>query len=341
VNDMILPKGKTVHENMNTSYTNLSELLMDLKANSFTGYLSVTFLDYEGTIFVDGGNVINAYENAEGNVGTGNTAFAGIMRKTKERDGSVSAYGLTSEMVVALAGLIKNDPVYEGLDSELTSLDKLLEKEAAAKLTGFIEVSLLGGKSTGIVLLQGGEVLEAFISDASGAAKSGAGTLSEMKELAAGGAVFNVYRADIAGAFAESTEILESFEIGDLLEVLHEIIVKVKVAADAAAGKDVFDNAFAEELVAKAADYAFLDPFAAEFEYRNGKIDYSGEASLKEFVKGVSESLVGAVDKLGEKYPQETITENVASALSSSQDIFGDQIMKYGLDTTLGRLWGK
>ena len=338
---MILPKGKTVHENMNTSYTNLSELLMDLKANSFTGYMSVSFLDYEGVIFVDGGNVINAYENAEGSVATGNAAFAGIMRKAKDRDGSVSAYELTPELVVAVAGLIKNEPVYEGLDSELTSLDKLLEKEAAAKLTGFIEVSLAGGKSTGIVLLQGGEVLEAFISNGSGAARSGAGTLPEMKEKSEGGAVFNVYRADVAGAFAESSEILESYEIGDLLEVLHEVIVKVKVAADAAAGKEVFDNVFAEELVAKAADYAFLDPFAGEFEYRNGKIDYSGEATLKEFVKGVSESLVAAVNKLGEKYPQETITENVASALSSARDIFGDQIMKYGLDASLGPMWGK
>jgi hypothetical protein len=337
---MILPKGKVVHENMNTSYTNLSELLMDLKANTFTGYLQMSFLNYEGVLFVDGGNLINAYQNAEGKAETGHDAFSGVMEKARERDGTINAYGLSSEMVVALAGLIKNEPVHEGLDSDLTSMDKLIEKMGAEKLTGFIEVTLPGGKGTGIVLMQEGDVLDAFLSDAAGAVKSGKEIIPGLAENSASGGMFNVYRADVTGAFAESTEILESFEIEDLLEVMHEIIVKVKVAADAAAGEDVFDTVFGQELVDKADKYSFLDPFAGEFEYRNGKIEYEGKASLKEFVKAVSESLVGTVDKIGETYSKEKLSENVAAGLTSSRELFNEQIVKYGLDRSLGTLWG-
>ncbi|UCH79219.1 MAG: hypothetical protein JSU81_04530, partial [Candidatus Coatesbacteria bacterium] len=225
--------------------------------------------------------------------------------------------------------------------SGLTTLDKLLEKNAAEKLTGFVEVSLEGGRGTGIVLMQEGDVLEAFFSDASGKVSSGTATLPGLKEGSAAGAVFNVYRADVAGAFAESTEIMESFEIGGLLEVLHDVIVKIRAAADMAAGQDVFDDRFAAELIVQASAYPFLDPFAGEFEYRNGHIEYSDSASMKEFIKGVSDSIIATVNKLGEEYPKEDLADKIAAGLASTRDVFESEIVKYGLDASLAPLWGR
>ena len=49
---MILPKGEVVHENLRTAYVDLSNFLQTLKEDNFTGYLQVSFWDYEGVLFL-------------------------------------------------------------------------------------------------------------------------------------------------------------------------------------------------------------------------------------------------------------------------------------------------
>ena len=49
---MILPLGKVAYENLNTSFTDFSGFLEDLKANSFTGYVRVSFWQYDGAVFM-------------------------------------------------------------------------------------------------------------------------------------------------------------------------------------------------------------------------------------------------------------------------------------------------
>ena len=65
---MIFPKHDSVYQNLNTSFTNFGELLVDLKENSFTGVVQVSYWEYDGILLLDNGNIINAVEEINGNV---------------------------------------------------------------------------------------------------------------------------------------------------------------------------------------------------------------------------------------------------------------------------------
>ena len=59
---MIFPKKDAVYQNLNTSFTNFGEMLVDLKENNFTGVVQVSFWEYEGVLLLDNGNIVNATE---------------------------------------------------------------------------------------------------------------------------------------------------------------------------------------------------------------------------------------------------------------------------------------
>ena len=60
-----------------------------------------------------------------------------------------------------------------------------------------------------------------------------------------------------------------------------------------------FSNQLKKKFIEKADKYSFLDPFAAEFEYENGKIILTGSVSDKELAKGVLESIRELAEELG------------------------------------------
>ena len=64
---MIFPKKDSVYQNLNTSFTNFGELLVDLKENSFTGCVQVSFWEYDGLLLLDNGNIVNAVEEINEN----------------------------------------------------------------------------------------------------------------------------------------------------------------------------------------------------------------------------------------------------------------------------------
>ena len=68
---MIFPRRDAVYQNLNTSFTNFGELLVDLKENSFTGVVQISYWEYEGILLLDNGNIINGIEEINGNIITG------------------------------------------------------------------------------------------------------------------------------------------------------------------------------------------------------------------------------------------------------------------------------
>ncbi len=92
---MVIPKGKVIHEDLSTSYTDIDELLRDLRQNSFTGYCQVNFWEYRGTLFLDRGRIINAFEEAGSVHATGDRAIRSILAKAKQKDGARQRVSIT------------------------------------------------------------------------------------------------------------------------------------------------------------------------------------------------------------------------------------------------------
>ena len=96
---MILPKGEIVYENLRTVYVNLNSFLQTLKEDNFTGYLHVSFWDYEGVLFLEAGEIVNAIEEAQGKRSVGEEAVESIILMSKQKDGRINVYKLVPEMV--------------------------------------------------------------------------------------------------------------------------------------------------------------------------------------------------------------------------------------------------
>lgn len=155
---MHVPRGRPVHENLSTSYVNLAALLAELQVNEFTGYVSVNFWNYEGYVFLDGGHLINAYEQSDGTLKRGREAIDSILSRSQARGGAVSFFIHPDDVVRALAGIINGEIVYRELASEFTHLERLVEKlKKAPDSTWYIEVALERDTGAGVIYIIKGQ----------------------------------------------------------------------------------------------------------------------------------------------------------------------------------------
>ncbi len=296
---MIFPKHESVYQNLNTSFTNFGELLVDLKENSFTGVVQVSYWEYEGILLLDNGNIINAVEEINGKVLTGQTAVKNVTEKAKEKDGAISVYTQKDEMITMLASVAKSEVVYENLSTDFTSLDALITKLQGEDHTGFVEVQFSANDQKGYIFLLAGKVIEALLI-IRGEETSGAAVPARILELTkSAGAVFSVYRSAVEAALSESEMIKVSFNLPQLLEVWGAVISAAETTTDGMLGANEFINTFKDTLIEKADDYPFLDPFAAKFQYKAGEVTFTGEIT-KNFSQAIAECLWATIEKLGE-----------------------------------------
>ncbi len=337
---MIFPKRDSVYQNLNTSFTNFGELLVDLKENSFTGVCQVSFWEYDGVLLLDNGNIVNAVEEINGKKVSGQDAVKRVITKAKEKDGAISVFALKGEMITMLASVAKSEVIFENLSSDFTSLEALITKLQSEDHTGYIEVSFLGEQQTGIIFLLAGRVVETILSNR-GEEISGANVLPRVIDFASStGATFSVYKAAIEDALSESEDIMVSFDLPQLLEVWGAIIGAVESASDGLLGEGIFLNTFKDTLVAKADDYPFLDPFAAKFSYKDGKVDFSGEVQ-KNFSQGIGEGLNETVGTLAELAALEgkDLFGPLRGTVDDMKINFQDQIDKFNFSVILPDLF--
>ena len=96
---MILPKGPIVHENLRTVFIDLNSFLQTLKEDNFTGYVQLSFWDYEGILFLEAGEIVNAIEESSDTRRGGEEAVENIILMSKQQDGRINVYRLAPEMV--------------------------------------------------------------------------------------------------------------------------------------------------------------------------------------------------------------------------------------------------
>lgn len=331
---MIFPKGQAVYENLNTSFTNFGELLLDLKANSFTGYVQVSFWEYEGILFLDNGNIANAVEEAGATRATGQEAVNSITSKVQDKDGTISVYGLSGDMVTLLASVVRSEAVHKDLSTDFTSLEQLITKLQSEGHTGYVEVSMKDEKGAGIIFLQDGDAIESILST-NGNAISGTQVVARIVETASTvGAAFNVYRASVAEAFDESAAVMAGFELPQLLEVWQEIISTVERTVDGLSSEGHFLTTFKDTLIERASDYPFLDPFSAEFEYQDGHIAFHGQ-SVKNFSQGLGECLAAAIAKLAAESAGVDLVGTIGSEMAAVKERHAEAVEKFALAATM------
>jgi len=339
---MILPKGEMVHENLRTAFVDLNSFLQTLKEDNFTGYLQVSFWDYEGILFLEAGEIVNAFEEAQGRRRGGEEAVENIIRMSKQKDGRINVYRLAPEMVTILASTSMKEATYKDLSTEFTSLDKLIEKLNKENHSGYIDIMLSDTKGGGIIVFQEGEIVEAVMSDEKSGEIYGKDMLNNIiNDVQKRGATFNVYRAGLESRSSERTGITQSSDLKGVIEVMQEVIGTIESLVDGSTKrKGSFRDNFNRALVEKSEDYPFLDPFAAEFEYRNGDIKFSGKVTSEIFIRGVRDCLEVTLDKITAEIDRDELYSKIRSNLQNTITKFGERIDDLGLKSAIPELLG-
>lgn len=337
---MIFPKKDAIYQNLNTSFTNFGELLVDLKENNFTGVVQVSYWEYEGILLLDNGNIVNAIEEINEEIITGQDAVKKVTGKAKEKDGAVSVFPQNGEMVTMLASIGKSEVVYKDLSTEFTSLNALISKLQTEEHTGYIEVSFEGNQEIGYIFLLAGRVIDTLLTSR-GEEVSGSAVLNRILELTTSTpAIFSVYKSAVEDALSESEMIKVSFNLPQLVEVWGAVIGAVESAVDIQFGSNEFLDTFKDTLIANADEFPFLDPFAAKFQYQSGAVTFSGEVT-KNFSKAIGKSLWDTVESLAERAALDgtDLFGPIRSSLDPVKASFQEQVDRFNLSGILPELF--
>ena len=229
---MILPQGEIVHENLRTAFVDLNSFLQTLKEDNFSGYIQVSFWDYEGVLFLETGEIVNAIEETQGTQSRGEEAVENIILMSKQKDGRINANRLDPEMVTILATTTMKEATYKDLSTEFTSLNKLIEKLGKEKHAGYIDILLNDKKGRGMIFFQAGEIVEAVMTDEKSGDVYGKDILDNIIDnVQKIGANFNVYRAGIEGG-SERAGITQTVELQGVIEVMQEVMGAIESLVD-------------------------------------------------------------------------------------------------------------
>ncbi len=299
---VIIPREKPVIENLNIYYLDVNKLLEHYQGEIGSGGVHFKSHGAEGVIFFDKDDLLNAFYEEKDLDLTGAQAIERLINAGGQNNFTVNIYQLSFEEVYFWAGIPSAEKMYEGLSTEFTDLEGLIRKMSSEKLTGYIDVTIGDGPEGGLIFIINGKIMGGSYSWNNGESAPS----QENQELLIGktkesGATFNVCRLPLskmkAGGEAGTGLARPSKAILTMLEELM-VIFETTVTTRKKIKSD-FTKLLKKKFVQNAEKYAFLDPFADEFNYSNRKIDFSGAASDKELIDGVVNSILELTLELG------------------------------------------
>lgn len=331
---MMFPKDRTIYANLNTSFTSFEALLEDLQGRRMTGYVEVTFPGYSGTLLISEGEIVNACEEETDSRLTGAPAVRAISARASQKDGTVNVYSAFPDIVLLLHRLMDSRPLYKDLTSAFTSLDRLIAKLRSDGLTGYVEVQVADGQGTGVIYLSMGEPVESVLSTRSEFITGQTALNTIVQMVTTSGGSFNVFveiAAPQAGATARpATPSAQENYREALLEFWGQAIAEVESVADGLSKPGRFMLAFKEVLVTRAGTYPYLDPFAAEFEYTAGRVEFGGTLP-DDFNKALGDCLSDTVSKLAFQLKRSDLEAKVRTRLEAISEKYAPVVDRFGL----------
>jgi hypothetical protein len=124
------------------------------------------------------------------------------------------------------------------------------------------------------------------------------------------------------------------------LGVWQDVLKTVETSVDNPTKAGTFVTAFKRACIEQADAYPFLDPFAAEFEYRDGRIRYDGQAAGAELNHGLSRCLALCVRTLTGQPAIRDLRGRLSPAVGELRKRHGARLAEYGLTEALPDVFG-
>ena len=299
---VIIPREKPIIENLNIYYLDVKKLLEHYQGEVGSGGVYFNSHSAEGVIYFDKDDLLNAIYREKDAELVGMHAIDRLINAGGQFNFSVHVYQIPLEEVYFWSSIPSAEKIYKDLSTEFTDLEGLIRKMSSEKLTGYIDVAIGNGQENGLIFIINGKIMGGSFTWDNGEP----GPNRKNQELLINktkkhGGSFNVCRIPLSKMKVDS-KARESLSkpskttllmMEELLKIFEETVsVKKKIKAD-------FDKILKRKFVENAETFAFLDPFAAEFEYANHRVKFSGNATDQEFINGVTDSIRQLTQELG------------------------------------------
>lgn len=309
---IVIPKETPVITDLNSYYLKIDKLFEHYQGVIDAGCMFFKSPSSEGVVFFDEEHLINGVYQTKKTVINGEKAIDLLMGEADINNFLITIFEIIPERITFWANLTNAEDLYKDLSTEFTDLESLIKKMSAEKLTGFIEVNF-GEADTGIMFFLNGELIGSSSSEKKGELmreqefhqtlidKSRDKTaMLNVKKVTLEQIVEN-YKAkpepvedkqkpfELDQVAVEETKQDEPLRIIEMLQQL--MFIYEKFISGNKKINDDFDTILKRKFMQKLDKFDFLDPFAAEFEYSNGKIEYSGTESDEVIADGLIECI--------------------------------------------------
>lgn len=253
-------KNRSVHENLDTSFVNLSALIKYLRRKQFVGNIRVELGNYEADILLtaDDKMRVREHDRAAGRVSEGEEALQRLLIRAREPDGVISVYQTIEETESPLAE--EKSAEAEAQQPVVVIPAKLPHRNGSSK-TAKIESPDLTNNS-----LDPNSPKLPF-------------ELNNNFEARAKQTIFS----------AQDWQMLLNLT-AELLNLIDKSLAEANLE---------FAPAFEKARLEISGDYPFLNPASNIFDYKNGKVIARQQINPKLFAASLNEALRRILDKLG------------------------------------------
>jgi hypothetical protein len=334
---MIIPKGKPIHKELSSSFVDLAKLVEELRTNGFSGTIDLVGLKHEGEILMEHGSVVTLRIQGEENF-LGKQHLNAVLKLAKRENLLISTYLLPPESVVFLRDFLSSERIFENLSSEFTDPKGLINKFEQEEGVYFIEVVFQKNLGAGILFIQDHQLMDALLSLLGKDLSTGASAIQDIVEGARElGATFNVYKGipEAASTVAPPPE----FALNEIQTILNFLLVQMDktIPRDNRKGFD-FDLFVRESLLAMAEKYPFLDPFAAEFVFKDGQLELNTAENHRSLLEGAFALIQHLLEKIrarGITFPLDAYRQTAIGILKENH---GDAVSKLRIEQSLNSL---
>ncbi|PIE71541.1 MAG: hypothetical protein CSA22_01560 [Deltaproteobacteria bacterium] len=293
---IIIPKEVPIISGLNSYYLDVARLF-----EHYQGVLDTFCVHFqapvsEGAVFFDDEGVLNGIYHDKNGTLRGPKSID-YLTSSPAVNFNVSVYKLPADRVYYWANLPNAKPLYKDLTTEFTDLEGLIRNLTSDKVTGYVDVTIDGGTNNGLIFMLYGMYIGSYASWEPGIIKRSKDYLETMiQKSRTGGGVFHVRKISLSRKGIEDVPSVDTRSreevpgevlamLGQMLAIFERLINGTKKV------KIDFDTALKRKFVEKVDRFDFLDPFAAEFRYAEGTVEFLGDATSEELVQGVIESI--------------------------------------------------
>lgn len=317
---LVIPVEKPILKGLQSYYLHLPKFIDHHRNESSACAIHLKAATTEGVFYLDSGECIGAFCVSGQTTLQDEQAAALLLEASERQNFQVSVYEIDPALVRFWAQAINARPLHRDLTSDITDLDRLITKMSRERLNGFIEAASHDGSISGILFFQAGEIVHARL-DSSESPQSIASVRSRLsEEIKAKGGSFQVSTVSVP---EESRTIpidgtplrgeknrkpldsrRQSAENGrgliaaleELLQLVESLCREQRKAAD-------FGALWRKAALQAADRYGFLDPFAKEFHYAEGRIHLEIPVEDRLLAAGILDCVQTVVASLGLKGP--------------------------------------